>query len=148
MSSAFLTVRDAIVTALLDTPQIVGSRVRAGRGRSLPQTDDNDIAVFVESCSGQDFAIGGGPKDWAVTYGVRIRARGSSTVDAETACDALLEDVYERLEATAAPNGVEAFNLEARIDTDTEEADTPIGVCTLYMTALMRTQAGALTLAP
>lgn len=147
MTTAFKTVQDALVAALVTPATIVGLRVVAGRARPMPAEHDNDIAISIESVQGEDFALTAQPQDWAVVYGVEIRARGSATVDAVSALDPLLEAVYARIKATPAPAGVMGWVLEPRLRFEVEEAATPIGTLQLALNVRMRTQPGSLALA-
>lgn len=147
MTTAFKTVQDALQTALLQAPQITGARVYQGRARPMPAEHASDISVSLESIGGEQFAIGAGPVLWEVVYGVEIRARGTASVDAVAAVDPLLEAVYARINATAAPAGVEAWVLAPRVRVDVEEADTPIASLQMALNVRLRTQAGTLALA-
>jgi hypothetical protein len=147
MTTAFKTVQDALVAALLTPPDIVGPRVAAGRARPMPQEHDSDIAISIENISGEDVTLTSHPKDWSVIYGVEIRARGSATVDAVAALDPLLEAAFARLMQTAPPAGVMGWVLEPRIRVDVEEAGTPVGVMQLALNVRMRTQPASLLLA-
>lgn len=147
MATAFKTVQDAIVAALLTYPPIVGDRVTAGRARPMPAEHDNSIAVSIESIGGQQFAIGSGPVDWEVIYGVEIRARGSSATDGLAALDPVLEAAYARLVATPPPAGVMGWVLQPRARIDVEEAATPVASLQLALNVQLRTQPGSLALA-
>lgn len=147
MTTAFKTVQDAIVAALTTPATIVGDRVYAGRARPMPLEHDSDINVSVESIGGQQFAVGNGPVEWNVVYGIEIRARGSSTTDGMAAIDPLLEAAYARLLAAAPPVGVMGWVLQPRARLDVEEAATPIASMQLALNVQMRTQPGSLALA-
>jgi hypothetical protein len=147
MATAFKTVQDAIQAALLQAPQITGARVYTGRARPMAEEHANDISVSLESMTGQQFALGSGPVLWEVVYGLEIRARGSSSVDAVAAVDPLLEDLYERILATATPAGVEGWAITPRIRVDVDEASTPIASLQLGLNVRLRTEPGTLTLA-
>jgi hypothetical protein len=147
MTTAFKTVQDALVAALVTPATIVGLRVVAGRARPMPAEHDSDIAISIESVQGEDFTLTAQPQDWAVVYGVEIRARGSVSVDAIAALDPLLEAVYARIKSTPAPAGVMGWVLEPRLRFEVEEAATPIGTLQLALNVRMRTQPGSLALA-
>lgn len=147
MSTAFKTVQDALVAALLTPANIVGTRVVPGRARPMPAEHDSDIAISIERIGGRDIALTGAPQDWDVTYGVEIRARGSASVDAVAALDPLLEAVYARLMATLPPAGVQGWVLQPSISVDVEEAATPIGSLRVALNVRMRTQPASLALA-
>ena len=147
MTTAFKTVQDALVAALTTPATIAGGRVVAGRARPLPLEHDSDIAVTIESISGEDVALTSHPKDWLVVYGVEIRARGTASLDAVAALDPMLEAVFARVLQTPAPAGVMGWVLEPRIRLDVEEAATPIGVAQLALNVRLRTQPASLLLA-
>jgi hypothetical protein len=113
----------------------------------MPLEHESDIAVTIESINGADVALTSHPKDWEVTYGVEIRARGNASVDAIAALDPLLEAVFARVLQTPAPAGVMGWVLEPRIRVDVEEAATPIGVMQLALNVRLRTQPASLLLA-
>lgn len=146
MTTAFKTVNDAIVALLVQAPAVAGGRVYAGRARPLPTEHASSVNVSLEAINGQQFAIGDGPVDWSVTYGIEIRARGAVNTDAIAAVDPVLEAVYARIGAAAAPPGVSGWFLDARIRLDVEEADAPIASLQLALTVQLRTQAGSLAL--
>ena len=146
--SAFKTVQDALVAALLLAPQITGSRVYAGRARPMPEEHASDINVSIESISGQQMTVTGGPVLWSVVYGLELRARGTASVDAMAALDPVLDAAYARIVATEPPAGVNGWVLTPRARIDIEEAATPIASMTLALDVQLRTDAGTLTLAP
>lgn len=147
MTTAFKTVQDALVAALLTPPTIVGTRVVAGRGLPLPAEHTSDIVVSIESVNGADVALTSHPQDWEVVYGVEMRARGSAAVDAVTALDPILEAAYARLMATPPPAGVMGWVLTPRIRVDVDESATPVGTLQLSINVRMRTQPAGLLLA-
>ena len=147
MTTAFKTVQDALVAALLTPPTIVGTRVSSGRARPLPAEHENGLYVSIESISGQAVVIGGAPMDWDVVYGLEIRCRGSAGVDAMAALDPLLEAAYTRLLATQPPTGVIGWAITPRVRIDIEEAATPIASLQLAMNVSLRTQSASLALA-
>jgi hypothetical protein len=146
VTTAFKTLQDSIVTALKAAPAMVGTRVVAGRDRPLPEEHANDIAVSIESIRGADTTIGGAPQRWEVVYGVEIRARGSSTVDAVAAADPLLEKVYERLDDMPPAAGVNGWFVDPSIRIRVEEGSTPIASVLLALNVTLSTVAGSLTL--
>jgi hypothetical protein len=145
MATAFKTVQDALVAALMAAPQITGARVYAGRARPMPEEHASDINVSIESLTGQQFALGSGPVLWEAIYGLEIRARGTASVDAVAAVDPLLEALYARILATATPAGVEGWAITPRIRVDVEEA--AIASLQLALNVRLRTQPGTLALA-
>ena len=147
MATAFKTVQDAIVTALVTPATIVGTRVVPGRARPMPVEHASDIAVSIESIDGADIAFTAAPKDWQIVYGVEIRARGSSSTDGVAALDPILAAAYARLQTTAPPAGVLGWILQPRIRVQVEEAATPIASMLLSINVRLRTQALRLTLA-
>lgn len=147
MTTAFKTVQDALV-ALMQTPAIGEGNVNTGRARPLPAEQADDINVSVESINGQQFAIGGGPVNWTVVYGLEIRARGSSTTDGMAAIDPLLEALYARIASAQPPAGVMGWVLNPRMRVDVVEGDTPVATLQLALDVQMRTQPGSLALAP
>ena len=66
MTTAFKTVQDAIVTALVTPATIVGTRVVSGRALPMPAEHASDIAVSIESIDGADIAFTAAPKDWQI----------------------------------------------------------------------------------
>lgn len=147
MATAFLTVNDALVALLQQAPAIAGARVYTGRARPLPTEHASSVNVSLEAIRGRQFAIGDGPMDWDVTYGIEIRARGSATVDAVAAVDPLLEAVFARVAGGTPPAGVLGWVLDTQIRVEVEEADTPIASLQLALAVQLRTQAGSLALA-
>lgn len=146
MSTAFKVVQDALVSALLTPPTIVGSRVSAGRARPMPEEHDSDIAVSIESIVGNADLVGDAPVGWDVVYIVEIRCRGSASVDAIAAIDPLLEATYARLLAVAPPAGVVGWVLAPRARIDVDEGATPIASGQLALDVSLRTQHGSLVL--
>jgi hypothetical protein len=147
VTTAFNVLHSTLVAALLQAPQITGERVYKGRARPLPAEHASSINISIEALNGEQFTLGAGPVLWEVVYAVEMRARGSATVDAADAADALLEAAYARILATAVPAGVEGWVITPRVRHEVEEADTPIGSSMLAINVRLRTQPGTLTLA-
>lgn len=147
MTTAFKSIADTVLAALLAAPAVASGRVSVGRDNTTPLDQASDVNITLQAQGGEQFAITGGPVDWTGDLGIEVRARGSDSVDALSAIDPLIETVYARLAAIAWPAGV--MGLQGlRCQLDVQEAATPIAAWQLLQTLSFRTAPGSLALAP
>lgn len=147
MTTAFKTVQDAIVAALITPATIVSSRVAASRERPLAAEHANDIVVSIESCAGDALTLDGDQMQWDVVYGIEIRARGTATTDAVAVADPVLQAAYARLHAATPPTGCDEWAPDAQIRWDTDEEATHLASVRFSFHAQVRTQPHSLLLA-
>lgn len=134
MASAFLSLRDGVVAALLADPAVAGGRVRPGRGTPLPEEWDSGVFVGVVRARGQRVALHGPARQWDTGIAVQASLRGTAPdADVEAALDALLVEVYARLDALTPPPGVHAVTLDPAITWEVDEADRPVISATLVL---------------
>lgn len=147
MTSAFLSIRDQIVTLLQQAPAVAGGRIKAGRAQPLPAEHTSDVCVALESFVGEPVQMHGAPQDWRVSYSVTVRARGSTATDPVTVLDPVLEAAYTRLAQATVPAGVMSWIVSPEGRPDIDEADTPIARLVLLLELQLRTAPDSLTLA-
>lgn len=127
MSTAFQSVANGIVAALLAAPALAGGRVFANRMRPLPAGQSDAIVVRTEQSAARETVLGA--LDWGSQFVVECYARGSTGGDPAAAVDALLGDTWARLAGlNASALGAMAINVHAAIEWQYDEADTPV-VC-------------------
>lgn len=98
------------------------------------------VAIRTDRTSGESAGISAGPTDWTTSVDVEIHARGSATVDAEAAVDALLTPVYERLAALQAVDlGVMQVLLDPEITWDFFAGEHEVAAATLSLRVVHRT---------
>lgn len=148
MTTAFLQLHDALLAALTAAPAVAGGRIHAGRARPMPAEHASDVTITAPVARGRQVITGNGPVDWEMPLGIEIRARGSDSINAMEALDPLLSSVWARVSTATVPPGVMAWQMRPEMSIDVEEADTPIAVLRLAVSAQFRTAAGSLALAP
>lgn len=143
--SAFLELRDAIVSLLMQAPAVAGGHVIPGRAHPLPEGQPQGVYVRIRRNTGRQPFAGDSRTDWSTTLLVVCMARG--TTDGDAAADALLAAVYARLATSNPPPQADGWVINPQIDWDVEEAEVPIGAAALQVTVQHRTASGELTAA-
>jgi hypothetical protein len=113
----------------------------------MPEEHASDIAVSIGRARSTGQQLSSHPVRWEIVYGIKIRARGSATVDAIAAVDPLLASVYERFYDVAPPTGVAGWMLDPSIGFDVEEGATPVASVLLAVNVQLATTNDSLTLA-
>lgn len=147
MTTAFKTLVDTTLAALLASPAVAGGRIAVGRDTTTALDQASDINITLQVQDGQPFTLTAGPTEWSVDIGVEIRARGTDTIDALAAIDPIMEQVYARLTTMALPAGVTGLQ-GFRGQLDVQEAATPVAAWQFQLTVSIRTAPGSLALAP
>lgn len=142
--SAFKTVLDAIVAALNTAPAVADGRIVTNPEVPMPAEHASDVLVTIDSIDGEQITVGGNPMAWQVRYGLTTRARGATAL---AVADALLDAVFARIQATAAPAGVEGWMIAPDVRTRYGFADTELVSMSMTLDVRLRTQPGTLTLA-
>jgi hypothetical protein len=142
--SAIKVVLDAIVTALNNAPAIAGGRIRTNPEVPMPAEHASDVVVTIDSCEADGITVAGNPLTWTVRYGLQARARGDTAL---ATADTLMSGVFARIQATAAPAGVEGWFIAPVMQTRYGYADTEVVSMFMTLDVRLRTQPGTLTLA-
>jgi hypothetical protein len=146
MTSPFVDLAEAVKTALLAAPQIVGDRVERSRQAALKKGWDSGIVVRLARTQAKLAGVGmGAPKDWTTLIGVEAFARAAAGAVAEDAVDAILVPLYARLAGLSLPQ-LSTLDIapEPSIDWDTEEGEDQVCRATVVLRIVHRTQASAL----
>lgn len=147
-ATAFLQLRNALRDHLLIAPAAAGGRVYAGRVRPIAQGEASAVNVRLS-----DATPGEGPlefSDWQTVLYLDCCARGTPAGDdADTAADALLDDVYTRLydfvgSLPAQNVGVLDIAVDATVEWDAVAEDVPYTCASLRLTVQHRTPATSL----
>lgn len=126
MSSAFLGLSDAVVTALNTPTALAGGRIRRGRGVPVPTSHATAIDVHVQRSTADTQYLSGSLLRWETLVGIDLYARAAAGTDGEAAIDTLLQDVFTRMAGATPPSGVIGWVLEPAITWDVAEADVPL----------------------
>ena len=124
--SAFLDLVAAAEAALLASPALAGGHVYQGRERPMPQNVPQQIDIHRANSTGRQMTLNGLVTRWDTAIGLRLRARAAAGTDGNTAADALLVAVFQRLQATAPPAGVPRWALDPSVRWEVDEADTTL----------------------
>lgn len=134
MSSAFLTVTQAVQALLAQAPAVAADIERSRDKRVAPETAAA-LRIYPVNADGQAAAVRGGFHRWTFDVTVDCYARaalsGALAGDAEAAADALLQAVWQRLAAGPAPAGVSSLVKQPRIAWEFIEADTGLACARL-----------------
>lgn len=126
MSSAFLDLVAAAKAALLASPPLAGGHVYQGRERPMPQNVAQQIDIHLSNSTGRPMTLNGAVTRWDTAIGLRLRARAAAGSDGDTAADALLVAVFQRLQAVPPPAGVPRWALDPSVRWEVDEADTTL----------------------
>lgn len=147
MSSAHLTITQALVSALSQAPAIAGGRIYSGRMRAMPAEHASAVFVGLARSEGRQPFASDARTDWSTHLALDICARASAGQDGLAAVDALLDAVYTRLASTTPPADVPGWLIDSQIAWEIEEADQTLAVATLVLRIDHRTASGSLTAA-
>lgn len=138
-TSKHLQVRDAVADAIEAQPLFAtASVVRNGR-RPVPQGTQARVFVFLSNAASTPFAIRGAPVNWVTGVRVELVARDAPGVEAESAVDRLLQQVYARLESQPGLGGL-AMNLQVtNLEWGEDESDTTVASCSVTVQVQHRT---------
>lgn len=138
-TSKHLQVRDAVADAIEAQPLFAtASVVRNGR-RPVPQGTQARVFVFLSNAASTPFAIRGAPVNWVTGVRVELVARDAPGVEAESAVDRLLQQVYARLESQPGLGGL-SMNLQVtNLEWGEDESDTTVASCSLTVQVQHRT---------
>lgn len=131
--STFLTLRDAVVTALLTAPALAGGVVRGGRDVPVPDGVSQAIDVHLQRSLAAEQFLEEGLLRWDTLFGIDLYARASAGADGEAAVDALLVATFQRIGAAALPTGVLSWTLEPAVQWAVSEADQTLVQATLSL---------------
>ena len=145
--SAFLDLRNEVVSLLLAGTPLAGGFVKGGRAFPLPDNQTQGIFVRLARGQGQAPFVGNGMVDWGTDIVVSMVARASAGQDGETAVDALLSAVYARLAAASPPVSADGWTLAPAVTFDVDEADQTVGAAELRLRVQHRTASGDLSAA-
>lgn len=145
--SAQLTIRDAVVAQLLQSPALAGGRVVANRRRPVPENAPTQIFVYLEQSQATPAATSGDTRiDWQTQIRVECLARAVTGTSADDAADALAAAAYARLMGNATLGGVLLDPLEqTAMGWAEDEADGQLSGVQLLLTAKHRTANNTLT---
>lgn len=143
MSTAFASIQAAIMAALSAATALADGRIYANRLRPIGAGHASAIVVRLEQSAGTEMVIG--TVDWQSSFTVECYGRTASGTDPAGAVDALLADVWQRLSALDFETLGAHISLDARIDWQYDDADTPLACAVLRLTAQHRTTTPTLT---
>lgn len=145
--SAFLDLRNEVVSLLLASTPLAGGFVKPGRAFPLPAEQAQGIFVRLARGQGQANFAGNSMVDWGTDIVVSMTARATPGQDGETAVDALLDAVYARLAAASPPVSADGWTLAPAVTFDVDEADQTVGSAELRLRVQHRTASGGLSAA-
>jgi hypothetical protein len=139
--SAQLTIRDAVVAQLLQSPALAGGRVVANRHRPVPAEAPTQIFVYLEQSQATPAATSGDNRiDWQTQIRVECLARAVTGTSADDAADTLAAAAYARLMGNANLGGVLLDPLDiTAMGWAEDEADGQLSGVQILLTARHRT---------
>lgn len=143
MSTAFKSIADGIVAALLVAPALADGRVYANRLRPLHTGVSTAMVLRLEQSSARETVLGA--HDWDSAYVLECYARGTVNADPAAAVDALLASAWARLAGlSAADLGAMAIAVNPAIDWQYDEADAPVVCASVRLQVQHRTPVATL----
>lgn len=143
MSTAFSSIQAAIMAELSAATALADGRIYANRLRPIGAGHSSAIVVRLEQATGTEMVIG--TVDWQSSYTVECYGRAATGTDPAASVDTLLADVWQRLSALDFEALGAHITLDARIDWQYDDADTPLACAVLRLTAQHRTTTPTLT---
>lgn len=147
MSTAFKTIADGLVAALMAAPALAGGRIWSNRLRPLPERMATAVVVRQGQSNGAETVLGA--LDWATPLAVECYGRGVAGLDPADAVDELLMDVWARLSVIdAGALGAMAITINPSIDWQFDEAETPMACAIVHLVVQHRTPVATLAAWP
>lgn len=144
MSSAFQSIAERIVAALVAAPTLADGRVFVKRLRPLPVGVSTAIVVRWEQSAAQENVLGA--HDWDTPFVIECYSRGDVYDPDNLAADALLVEAWARLAALdATALGVMALSVNPSLDWQVVEGDTPAECVSIRLGVQHRTPVASLT---
>lgn len=131
--TAFLALGSAVAARLAEAPALAGGRIRRGRNVPVPLEHVSAIDIHVQRSNAETEYLDGSVLRWETLVGIDLYARASAGVDAETAIDALLTDVFTRMGNATVPVGSISWTLDPAIQWDGAEADQTLAQASLAL---------------
>lgn len=131
--TAFLDIGSAVVATLNQATALAAGHIRRGRNVPVPQEHTQAIDVHVQRSNASTEYLDGSLLRWETLVGIDCYARASVGVDAETAVDALLAAVFNRMAAASVPAGLISWSLDPAIQWDVSEADQTLAQASLSL---------------
>lgn len=138
--SLHLGIRDAILARFAGAA-MAGNNVQRGRAWAMADQDAQLVKVYLDTSLPERAEIAGMPDDWKTRVRVELHARGTNTVTAEDAADALLTQAHALVMADPGLGGRCMDCYPVGIAWATDEADTSIAVAQILFEAHHRTSA-------
>lgn len=144
MSTAFESITDSLVAALVASPALADGRVWPNRLRPIPHGDNTAIVVRIVQSPGQEDVIG--MLDWNSQFAIEVYGRSASGEDPAKVVGSLLQAVWARF-CTIDPAALNAMalNLNPSIQWQFDELETPLACATLHLNIMHRTLANSLS---
>ena len=143
MKSAFQSIAEQIVAALVASPALADGRVFVKRLRPLPVGVNTAIVVRWEQAAAQETVLGA--HDWDTAFVVECYSRGDATDPDHQAADALMVEAWARLaRLDASTLGAMALAVNPSLDWEMVEADTPAECVSIRLGVQHRTPVGSL----
>lgn len=139
MATAFVGLVGAVVALLSAGPALANGFIKPGRNIILPASEAQGIFVRLARSVGDQPFVGATLTDWQTDIVVTCLARAAAGVDGETAVDALVQAVFQRICSATPAQGANAWTLLPAIDWDIEEADQTLGGAALRLRVQHRT---------
>ena len=141
MTTAFRTIAVALAASL--TGAMAGVPVFQNRLKPLPEDQAQAVVVRTERTTGQEIVLG--MTDWQTEYTVECYGRGITSADPSAAVDELVQAVWSRLSTVdLTAFQVMSVTLNANINWDYGEAETPFACAVLALQIVHRTPADSL----
>lgn len=143
MTTAFLSIAQAIAAALTSAPALAGVPVFQNRLKPLPESQARAVVLRTERSAGQEVVLG--MLEWQTDYAVECYGRGATGADPAAAVDDLVQTVWARL-ATIDLSAwqVMASTLNPDIGWDYGDAETPFACAILRLQIIHRTPSASL----
>lgn len=136
--TAFVTIQDAVMAALLSGTPVAGGRVWENRRRPIQASHSSAVVVRLEASDGErDLAGSSAPMRWTTSVAIECYARASAASDPAESVDALLAEVWRRIvTADLSAAGVLMVDIKPQIDWQYDEGDSPM-VCAVVRLAVL-----------
>ena len=147
MSSAQFGVVSAILEQLRVEPALAEGRIHRSRTRAIGVDQPNAIVVRIERSTSTLAEVIGGPTTWATLVNVECYARAAGA-EPDTAADALLVEVFERLALAPTLDGAVMSFEPLPGDTlswEVDELDSKIACITAKFVVMHKTKGRTLT---
>lgn len=143
-ASLHIGIRNAIL-ALFTGATMAGGNVQKGRAWAMAEQDNQLVKVYLDTSIPERAELQGQPDDWKTRIRCEFHARGSDTVPAEDAADALAVQGYALVMADPSLAGLCMDCYAVGIAWATDEAETSIAVAQIVFEAHHRTSATSIS---